>query len=428
MTDTVQPSGPKKPFYGWKNVFIMFFTYLGTTGLVFYALSVIFPAMLKEMGWNRGDASLALTASTLLGGFLIPVGVKLLNKYGAQKVITIGLVITAVNLLLLGTVVTELWQWILIWGLMIPFGRVMAHRIAIQTTIMYWFSQKRAMVIGIVMTGAAFGGFLAPPIYTWFMKLMGGWRFGWLLSFTVVVVALVLSFFLKNKPSDLGQYQDGLSPDEKKVQAKNSGSAKGTYRSETEWTLKEALRTRTLWFITGANITQVLTLNLIINHGVLHLTDVHFSSMQAAKILSVIILSSGFVRFPLGWLGDRIEPRWIIFTALIFMLIGFLGLWKAPSYGILMAVAPIYGIGYGAIITILPTIMGNYYGPEVFANINAFFAPIITVINAIIPTAAGYVVESFGSYDGMFIVLGALLSCGVVLSAFLSPPQKKAVV
>ena len=426
MIDTMESAKPQK-FYGWKNVFIMFFTYLGTTGLVFYALSVIFPAMLKATGWNRGDASIALTIATLAGGFLIPIGVKLLNKYGAQKVITIGLLITAINLLLLGTVVTKLWQWILIWGCLVPFGRVMAHRIAIQTTIMYWFSRKRAMVIGIVMTGAAFGGFLAPPIYTWFMKQMGGWRFGWLLSFSVVLIALGLSFFLKNKPSDLGQYQDGIAPDEQgDAQGQNNSAATGTYRSQTTWTLKEALRTRTLWFITGANITQVLTLNLVINHGVLHLTDIGINRMNAAWILSVIILSSGFVRFPLGWLGDKIEPRWIIFTALIFMLIGFFGIWKAPSYGMLMVIGPIYGIGYGAIITILPTIMGNYYGPEVFANINAFFAPFITVINAIIPTAAGYVVESFGSYDGMFIALGALLSCGVVLSAFLSPPNKEA--
>jgi len=116
----------------------------------------------------------------------------------------------------------------------------------------------------------------------------------------------------------------------------------------------------------------------------------------------------------------------IIFSAMALMLIGFVGIWKSPSIRVLLILRPIYGIAYGSLITIFPIIIGNYYGAEVFADINGFFAPFPTVVGSIIPTAAGYAVENFGSYNGIFLILTVLLVCGLILSAFLALPERKA--
>jgi MFS family permease len=91
-----------------------------------------------------------------------------------------------------------------------------------------------------------------------------------------------------------------------------------------------------------------------------------------------------------------------------------------------MIFGPVYGVAYGSLITIFPTIYGNYYGAGVFANINGFFAPFLTIAGSVVPTAAGFMVEKFGSYNGMFLILTLLLVLGLLLSAFLSPPRKKA--
>jgi ABC-type long-subunit fatty acid transport system fused permease/ATPase subunit len=82
-------------------------------------------------------------------------------------------------------------------------------------------------------------------------------------------------------------------------------------------------------------------------------------------------------------------------------------------------------MSYGVLLTIVPTITGNYYGPEVFASINGFFGPFLTVIGAAVPTIAGYAVEKLGSYNEIFLVITFLLIAGTVCSAFLSPPRKK---
>ena len=425
MDPTVNAQTSQTPFYGWINAALLTFIYMATTGLVFYAFSVIFPVMLNDTGWNRGDASIAISVSMLAGGFLVPIAAMLLNKFGSRKVIIVGLMILFADLFLLSTVVSKLWHWIFVWGIIIPIGRLLCGLLPAQVSIMFWFSRKRAMAIGLLMSGAPLGGFFAPPIYTWFMTHMGGWRFGWMLSTGVVLIALLMSFLVRSKPSDVGQYPDGITPTRADGEVHNPNEGIRTHRTQTVWTLKEVLKTPTIWFITVANITMGLGLGLVVYHGVLHLRDIGYQPMQAAWILSIIIMSSGVVRFPMGWVGDRLEPRWIIFGALILNVIGFVGIWQAPSYGALLIIGPMYGISYGTMLTIMPTLTGNYYGPEVFANIQGFFGPFVTIISAAVPTVAGYTVEKFGSYNWIFIVLTILLMVGLVCSAFMSPPHKK---
>jgi MFS family permease len=109
------------------------------------------------------------------------------------------------------------------------------------------------------------------------------------------------------------------------------------------------------------------------------------------------------------------------------MLAGFVGFWKAPSFGFLMVLGPVYGIAYGSLLTIAPTLAGNYYGPEVFPSIRGFFGPPVTLLSAAIPTVAGYAVEKMGSYNEIFLSLSILLVLGAICSAFMAPPQKPGV-
>jgi len=419
-------SSKQKPgFYGWKNVILLFIIYMFTLGLVFYRFSVIFPAMIKILEWNRGTASIAHTINALLMGFLAPVVAVSINKLGAKKTISIGAVVLFIGLILLGTVVSQIWQWVVVWGFLVSFGFVFCGIVPIQATLMFWFNKKRATAIGIVMTGAALGGFLAQPFYTWAMALTETWRIGWLIGAIFSFVALACAFFLISKPEEVGQHPDGLNPDKLNTIQKEVERGARTYRTSRPWGLKEAMRTPALWIIMMVMIGYVMPLFLVTTHGVLHLTDRGFSQMQAASILSFIIFGSGFVRFPVGWLGDRIEPRWIITVALGIMLIMFLGIWKAQGFNITMAAGMIFGICYGSQVIMVPTIMGNYYGPDAFAGINGMIGPILILFGASVPVGSGYVFEQTGNYDLAFIILSIVLGISFVLSFFLSPPSGK---
>jgi hypothetical protein len=81
----------KYTFYGWKNVIFLFLIFLFAGGFGLGGFSVIFPAMIKTLGWNRGTASIAPALNTLLMGLLIPLVALSINRLGAKKTIIIGI-------------------------------------------------------------------------------------------------------------------------------------------------------------------------------------------------------------------------------------------------------------------------------------------------------------------------------------------------
>ncbi|MBL4583068.1 MAG: MFS transporter [Pseudomonadales bacterium] len=408
-------------FFGWVNLRTLFMIYFLVMGMVFYGFNVIFPEMITEMGWSRGDASWAQSIRGILIGLSTPFVAIFINRYGAQKSMLLGLSIMTVGLFLLGTVTSELWHWIALWGLLMPLGFAFGGVVPIQTTISYWFNRKRSMALGIVMTAGGVGGFIAQPFYAWLIQYFGSWQMGWLVASGCAFAGVLCALMIKSKPEDYGQVPDGTH---EQVEALSSTQSEPrTYQSKVSWTLADAIRTPALWFILIIVMSQVMPLYMISVHGIFHLRDSGFERMQAASILSLLIAGSAFARFPIGWLGDRLEPRYIIVILHSFMLLAFLMIWQAPSLLMTTMAAPIFGFAFGGGVVMAPSMVANYFGRESFATINGFLLPVQVIFASAVPVGAGYLVDKVGNYDLAFIILSCVIGASVICAALASPPK-----
>ena len=412
-------------FSGWTNVCILFLCYFIIYGVVFYGFNVIFPAMIKALKWSRGDASVAHTIRALLVGLLAPAVAYIINRWGSGKALVSGTILSIIGLVLLGTVTTKIWQWILIWGVLMGMALSLAGQIAIQTNVTFWFTKNRGLALGIVMTGACLGGFLAQPVFTWIMKLAGTWQVAWLAAAGMCFFSLA-AIWLKNKPADYGQYPDNLSPEEIQ-QGASTGRRKvaRTYRTRQSWTLREAMRTRTMWFLMICYCMTAMPIYIVTTHGVLHITDQKYTVMQAAYILSFVVLFAGVGRFPMGWLADYVEPRWLISISLTGILITLYLFWQAPSLTTLVICSCTFGLCYGSLLVLIPNIVGNYYGPPAFASINGFMFPIQIGTASLVPVIAGYIHDVYRSYDAAFIALLVLAVVAVIAALLSAAPIKE---
>lgn len=413
----------KTSFYGWKNAGFLFGVYFCATGIAAYSFSVVFPAMVEALEWGRGAASIAQSTNMLTMGFVTPLMALSINKFGAKKTMNFGLMVMTVALILIGTVTRQLWLWILLWGVAMPLGFSFGSMFPVQTTVMHWFNIKRALVLGIVMTAAPAAGAIIQPSFTWLMQTTGSWQIGWLTGALIVLLALIFSFFIVNKPEDKGQHPDGVNPEEAAGLGGRTGTVR-TYRTTDEWTLKEAVKTRAFWLLAVIGLVQGMPVMLIIVHGVFHFTDQGFSNMKAASIISSILIGSGVARFPMGWLADRIEPRWICAGVMSLMIVAFFCLWKAPSLTVLFIMGPVFGLTYGTLLVIMPLLNGNYFQPENYPGIMAVVSPLMTVFTATVPVGAGFINDILGSYDLAFQIVLVFICVGAV-SAFLARPPKK---
>jgi MFS family permease len=423
LATTAQSSGlaPRK-FYGWTNVGLFFFIQFAASGFVYFAYSVVFPVMVETMDWNRGTASLAQSVALIMLGLAYPLTGYLLSRYGVRQTVTIGLLVMLSGLLLLVSAVSEVSHWILIWGGVMGLAFALTGPICSQTAMISWFNIKRSTTIGIVMTGGALGGALAQPILASMMDRFDSWRAAWLIAAAMVVIGLIATRFVINRPGDIGQFPDNVDPGMAAQDPLAENLRPRTHRTGHEWTMKQVIRTPILYLLMLITVAYLGTFFFLLNHGVLHLTDSGLSSLEAASVIGLAILGSGLARIPAGWLGDQFELRWTVFGFIALMAFGLAGFWLGQGVFLLSAMGMLFGAGYGGMLVLGPVVTGNYYGERAFPIINSVLAPVMLPFAAAAPAGGGYIFESTGSYDLAFASAIGLLVAAMVAAFFMKPP------
>ncbi len=421
---------PRTGFYGWKNVALLFLVYMGAFGVVFYGFSVIFPAMIRELGWSRGEASVAHTVFGLLTALIVPLVARSIERIGAKGTLLVGLSIGFACLTLLGTVPLRLWSWLLIWGLIMPIGFAFSTVLPMQVTVMSWFRLRRATALGIVLTGGAIGGFLVQPLFTWLIQRTGSYRAGWLAEAGMVLAVLAAGLFVKDRPSDIGQHPDGRPPQNpaaarRRTEAPAPREPGGAiHRTQVTWTVRQVFRAPAFWYLLVMEIAFRQSVLLVSSHGILHFMDKALSPMQAAVTLSLFVAGSGIARLPMGLLADFLEPKRIAAACMSMLLIGFVGLWTTGVPALHFVLAPVAGFCFGALWVVLPVIRGNYFGSEVYHRLFSFTAPVSGLFIYPVPVVAGIVADRTGSYRTAFVAVASFLAASSVLAFLLKPPVR----
>jgi len=380
--------------------------------------------MVEALDWNRGSASIAHSIALVMFGLCYPLTGFLIHKVGPKRTYTIGLSIMLLGLLPIATVMTELWQWILLWGFVVGLSFSLTGPVVSQTILMAWFAKRRATTIGIVLTGGAFGGAVSQPVLAEIIRQTGSWQSAWFAALAMTVLALSALYFVVDRPEQSGQFTDNIDPDHKDDAAAIMPNRAGVYRTTHNWRVSEVLRSRAVYILLLVSIGHLATLFFLLNHGILFLTDGGMDPLSAASVLGLTILASGGARIPAGWLGDKFELRWLVLGSALLMLTGLLGFWLLDGFFLSAFGAMVLGAGYGGLLVLNPIIIGNYFGEKAFPIINAGFAPILLPFAGMAPVAGGYIYEATGSYHTAFVIIAATLILAVLSAFLLSPPKE----
>ena len=109
-----------KIHYGWVVLAATFLTMLVVAGAV-GAPGVFIVPLQREFGWTAADISAALAIRFLLFGLIGPFAAAFMNRFGVRRMMLISLGIVTIGLLLsLG--MSQLWQLVLLWGVVIGLG------------------------------------------------------------------------------------------------------------------------------------------------------------------------------------------------------------------------------------------------------------------------------------------------------------------
>ena len=418
-----------KGFYGWWLLFFLWIVYTIPIGFAFYSPAVIYPFMIEGMGWSRGEIMIGATAMVLLFGISAPLNAWMIRRFGARMTLATGGIIVVVSTSLMG-LLGHTYSMFLVLSLFVGLGAALASMIPCQMVIISWFSARRAMAMGLVLGGGAIGGFLAPQLISAVIQNAdGNWRIGWFIIALASVVGIVTALItVRNHPSDVGQYSDGLAPCEAET-VRGSNRKSRTYRTAVDWTLHDAVRSRSLWFLIVAAVFGLFMWQVIVTQGPLHLQDRGFDPSMAALFYSLAIGLSIVGRFTIAALGDIIEPRYLFACGIFCVLIGGILFWFVSPAA--MWTAYIYpllaGFGFGLTYICLPTMIGNYWGAGSFAGIRGIDSPIELTFSAMAAPLAGFFYDLQGTYFTIMVISWIAGVVGLVAILLCTPPKPKEV-
>jgi len=198
--------------YGWLIVAVIFLSSLGSAALRSMPGVLIRPFE-AEFGWDRASITLAVAISLLLFGLAGPIVGRIMDRSGPRMV-----VLVSVSLMVIGalatTVMTEVWQLDLYWGVVIGAGGAGMGAVLSATVANRWFIERRGLASGILGTALSVGQIIFVPLVMW-LSVTVGWRAGVLAAagFLVVIVIPLLLFIFRDDPKQVGLRPYGEAKD-----------------------------------------------------------------------------------------------------------------------------------------------------------------------------------------------------------------------
>lgn len=420
---------PPVYFGWWMNLVTGIYSGLGH-GFYGYGMSVFFKDLAADLSLTRAATSFATGIGRLQGSIESPLVGWLSDRFGPRWVVAIGTFITVIGLVLM-YFITSAWAYYLVWGVVMAIGTNLALTIAVDKALTDWFVRKRGLALGIRFTIIGILGTVAVPVITWLVTSQG-WRMASLIWAGVMLTGLPLQwlFVKQRRPEYYGLLPDGAAVESgsqvNTADLLDKGREYAAGFEETEFTLREAMRTPAYWLLTVAWVFAMTVFGAINIHIIPFLTDMGIDETVAGNMMAMMIFFTVPARFVGGVLSDRIRKdrlQYLIAGAFICQTIGIVAFLLNQSIVMLYVLLILFGFGSGAPTPLRLTMGGRYFGRKAFASIQgtsfAFAAP----VSFLAPVYAGWVYDTTGSYIQAFKLFAVLAAVAGFLMCLVRPPR-----
>ncbi|MDG2129867.1 MAG: MFS transporter [Fuerstiella sp.] len=418
-------------------------TFMSAPGQSFSVAAFVDP-MLNDLGLDRTNYSFAYMTATLIGGCMLPLIGRLVDRFGARLVLPV--VATA-----LGLACTWMSSLTGAVGLYVGFTMIRCLGQGSLTLIANWivgewFHTYRGRAAGICAVGGTASVLIIPQVNN---LLIGacGWRDTWLMLGGMVIVTLVLpaGLLLRDRPEPLGLLPDGLFPnDDNQPDSRFAGRgddsefAEGSAENpavtanhasvidtdDESFTVREALCTSAFWKIasvvgtvslvgTGLMFHQV---SIVAEHGVSRSLALGSLGVQAGAATASALIA--------GCLIDRMQARYVLACSMALEICAIFLLIFLPAAGWITVYSALLGLHGGIIRSAGCIVWINFYGRKHQGAIQGMSMSIMVLAAALGPVPPALAHDFAGSYEPalwLFLILPALAGVAVLTA---SPPTK----
>ncbi|MEX0707289.1 MAG: MFS transporter [Woeseia sp.] len=385
-----------------------FFITAGT----FSSLGVVLPYMIEEFTWSWSQAGTGFSLFALMVGLAGTAPAWILKRFNVQSSFALGgiLMTAGFGLFALAPDLLHYYAGALLLGI----GYALTAAVPGIHVINNWLPDKRSFAIGAYMMIGGLGAVAGPLIVTGIISATGSWRMHWwAMAVSVLLLAVLAVIFVRSRPED--------SLDSDAVKPLEEEKSDRVYKTEGDWTFRDALQTPQYYVIVVAlSITLMCTLTMN-SWAFTHMTALSVSAAVAAGALAANGAVNAMSRLLGGAMATRVDPKWLLCGALGFEAMGMVALSMA-SHPVAITLFVIgEGVGFGVVFFATAMLLVNYYGttnnPIIFGTMN-----MITTVAMVGPIIAGLLAERFGTFAITYQIFALLLMVIFTVVALMRPP------
>jgi len=345
----------------------------------------------RDLGWTRSEMTSVYSIYLLVNGLSSPIVGMLFDRWGPRALYTCGMTSLA-GAYLLAPQVHTLWQFYATVGAMTGIAAASLGMVPSSSLISRWFRERLSTAISLAFAGFGMGALLIVPGVQ-FLLQNHSWRESYQIMGGVLLAFVPLVFFLPWQ-----RYAEGHP---EYLQLKRTSAA-----PERDWTLREAMRTRSFWGLVWIFFFTAMGMFAIMVQTVVYLVERGFSPIVAATAFGFSSMLSVVGVLGTGAIADRIGPRRIVSLTFVGSITGvailLLMTWF-PVRGLLVAFVLIFGLCQGARGPIVSSISTRLFAGSHVAGIYGVIFASNAVGAGLGSLMAGLLHDLTGSYRPSFV-------------------------
>ena len=378
---------------------------VSVTPMVYTVFGLFLIPISTEFGWPRSAVSIALLFLAVAGAMSYPVVGRIIDRYGARRVILSGHVMFALSVALVAFTTANPVHFYLTYVLL-GITAAIPSSVMFTKVIAGWFDRNRGFALGFAGGVGNGTGAAIAPLFAAMLLAEFGWRGAQLgIALTTIIIGFPVLFLLLHDPP----------------------AGRIATRDVSEGiTLGEARKTKEFWLILVAVALGAGCMTAVFAHVVPMLVDRNISMNRAVSVLVTFSIVTALWQVGVGYTLDRFPRPWIAAPFYVAAVIGLILLETTSSYYLLLLAGVLMGLGLGTEYGVLPYFLSRYFGVRHYGAISGTVYGVIVLTQGLTPFLMDLNFDLSGNYRIAIVAICVAMLFGAFLMTRLQPFDRAA--
>jgi OFA family oxalate/formate antiporter-like MFS transporter len=388
---------------------------LGLVLGILYVWSVVKSGIPDTWGWSNADKALPYSLMCVAFSItMVPAG-RLQDRIGPRLVTVLGGFLSGLGLIVCGLGGSSVTAYAIGFGCITGSGVGFGYSATTPASIKWFPPERTGLIAGIVVAGFGISPVLLAPMAAWCLKLFATTDASGTavngVSATMIALGLftwlvvgVLAQFIRNPP-------EGFVARRK--------AARSAPPAGAEFDTRAMLASAQFWLLYVMYFCGASAGLMFISVA----QDLGKRALGEWAFFAVVVMSAGNTsgRILAGVISDRIGRQWTLFTEFVCQALVVAGLFWLTRHGggdwpIILAVAFLLGMNYGANLAIFPSACKDYFGIRNFGLNYGWMFTAFGSAGLIMPWVNGRIRDVTGSSDVAYVIILVMMSLSAVLA------------